>query len=502
MNLSFDPFEAGPRLTDTPHGDAGRQAVDALRGYAFQLYGSALAWLGLNEGEDLYLEVAEDYAVAAADALRAVQAKDTEGSGPVTLNSSGVKQAIESLVDLTERNPQRAVYLRYLSTSPIGVERASSDRVEGMAGLLYWSRVAQGNAGPLRRRLSQLGLTERATRFIDARSDDALRNDLIARLTWDCGCGGIDDIRAEIEASLSQAGRHGAPIEADELGRATSALVEQVLMTAIEPAPRRRRLTPEDRARTIRRATYISLPSGDYRKLMSAALGGMVPAGGPAVASAAMPGWLILVNELPLPRRALARGALIDTIEAALRSWNMAVVSGGTGMGKSVLTRLTAERIGGDWLLADLRDMEAPVVAERLASLLGQTANLQARGVILDDLDAWEDRSVDRNLALLCAALRRHGRACLVTTHHDPVCSTLEAMGADAGAVLQAPYLTASEAAELIALAGGDGATWGPAVHLMSGGGPPATGTSLCRGPHGPRLAARGAHGLSQRAPR
>lgn len=77
MTLSFDPFEAGPRLTDTPRGDAVRQ-IDALRGYAFQLCGSALAWLGLDEGEQLYLEVAEDYAVAAADALRAVQAKDTE----------------------------------------------------------------------------------------------------------------------------------------------------------------------------------------------------------------------------------------------------------------------------------------------------------------------------------------------------------------------------------------------------------------------------------------
>src|SRR6267378_2917863 len=114
-----DTFAIGPRLSDAPQGDVTRQAVAALRGYAFQLYGSVLAWLELKVGEALFLEVAEDYAVVAQDALKAVQAKETRGSGTVTLNSAGIKDAINSFVDLTNRNPKRKVSLRYFTTSPI-----------------------------------------------------------------------------------------------------------------------------------------------------------------------------------------------------------------------------------------------------------------------------------------------------------------------------------------------------------------------------------------------
>jgi hypothetical protein len=49
---AIDGFSTGPRLSDAPQGDVARQAVAALRGYAFQLYGSVLAWLELKEGED------------------------------------------------------------------------------------------------------------------------------------------------------------------------------------------------------------------------------------------------------------------------------------------------------------------------------------------------------------------------------------------------------------------------------------------------------------------
>jgi len=121
-----DGFSTGPRLSDAPQGDVARQAVAALRGYAFQLYGSLLAWLELKDGEELFLEVAEDYAVVAREALKAVQAKETRASGTVTLNTSGVKEAINSFVDLCHRNPERKVSLRYFTTSLIGLEKEAT----------------------------------------------------------------------------------------------------------------------------------------------------------------------------------------------------------------------------------------------------------------------------------------------------------------------------------------------------------------------------------------
>ena len=46
-------FNAGPRLLEGPSGDPTTQAVAALRGYAYQLYVSGIAWLGLKEDQDL-----------------------------------------------------------------------------------------------------------------------------------------------------------------------------------------------------------------------------------------------------------------------------------------------------------------------------------------------------------------------------------------------------------------------------------------------------------------
>jgi hypothetical protein len=111
-------------FSDEPSGDATRQAVASLRGYTYQIYASALAWFELKEGEFLWLEVSEDYATVAQDALRAVQVKDTVASGTVTLRSQSVKDAIDGFVDLVERNKDRRVTLRFLTTSSIGWSRS------------------------------------------------------------------------------------------------------------------------------------------------------------------------------------------------------------------------------------------------------------------------------------------------------------------------------------------------------------------------------------------
>jgi hypothetical protein len=50
-------FDAGPRLNDSPAGDEAAQAIASLRGYAYQLYMSGLAWVDLKTDQVLYLEV-------------------------------------------------------------------------------------------------------------------------------------------------------------------------------------------------------------------------------------------------------------------------------------------------------------------------------------------------------------------------------------------------------------------------------------------------------------
>jgi hypothetical protein len=74
-----------------PSGDPSAQAVPLLRGYAHQLYASGLDRLELDQKEELYLEVAEDYAIAAGEAFRILQVR--EMSAKITINSGKVRDA-------------------------------------------------------------------------------------------------------------------------------------------------------------------------------------------------------------------------------------------------------------------------------------------------------------------------------------------------------------------------------------------------------------------------
>ena len=87
---------------EPPAGDPVAQAVASLRGYAYQLYASGLAWRDLKPGEELYLEVAEDYAVATGEALRAVQVRNTTET--VTLNAEGARSSGSSLAQRSARD--------------------------------------------------------------------------------------------------------------------------------------------------------------------------------------------------------------------------------------------------------------------------------------------------------------------------------------------------------------------------------------------------------------
>ena len=180
-----DIFSPGSSSQLVPQGDPARQAVASLRGYAYQVLATALAWLDIDEHSQIYLEVAEDYAIVAKDAILGVQVKDTERSGSVTLNSASVRDAITNFVDALERNPDISVDLRFFTTSDIGTEQAIADRPGNMAGLLYWKRSAGGaNICPLRKILESDKFPDKVRQFSKDRDDEQLRHQLR-------GCPGI-----------------------------------------------------------------------------------------------------------------------------------------------------------------------------------------------------------------------------------------------------------------------------------------------------------------------
>ncbi len=221
-------------------GDPTKQAINALRGYAYQIYVSAIAWLQLRENQELYLEVAEDYAVAANGALNAVQVKDTAASGSVTLGSSQAAALLDSLIQLKQRNPDRRVSVRLLSTSRIGLEKRKNLQVEDGPALEYWRKAAAGaDVTPLRASLENAPLSPETISYIAALDDAQLRQVILQCVHWDCGQPPLAAVRAELEQMLVGFAWDHGQIPPSEAGNLTAPILEHLLMNCSEAGSRK-----------------------------------------------------------------------------------------------------------------------------------------------------------------------------------------------------------------------------------------------------------------------
>jgi len=457
-------FGSGPRL-DAPQGDAARQAVAALRGYAYQLYASGLAWLALGDGAVLHLEVAEDYAVATQQALVGTQVKDTAGSGSITLQSAGVRAAIDAYVDLVARNPDRKVSLHYLTTSQIGLERENARRVHGTPALHYWRRAAAGaDLTPLRALVASLDLKEATRTHLASLSDQAFRHDFLQHIHWDCGAPGLADIRADLEAGLIEYVATARRLSSHTARNLTSSILERILLTAVS-----------SEGRALRRADLLALI--DKAALVAVPIEQLADAfqGPGAISTISRGGFLAPASDLPLPGIHAPREALVAAIDAGRRACGLAIMSGATGLGKSLTARCVAARSGESWSIADFRHLPPAETAARLAHLQGELAASPATHVILDDLNEMDDPAVRDAFVRVLASLRRRDRTAIVTTYRAPANTTLHQLAPGATPPVEMPYLEEEEVAGLVAAMGSDAKYAGPVYRAAANGHPQLT---------------------------
>lgn len=454
-------FTSGPRLTDGVEGDPRRQAVASLRGYAYQLYATALAWIGLPTGNELYLEVAEDYAVLSQGGVEAVQVRDTAASGGLTLRSAGVAQTITSFVDLARRNAGQRLTLRYLTTAAVTTERAAEDRPAGLAGLDYWRQAAAGaDVAPLRSTLERLDLGAEAARFIAERDDEALRADLLRRIHWDCGASDLGGLRRELEAAVLERGVSVGGFTIAEARTLVAEILDAVLATIVSGA--RRILTPPRMQDLLERASHASVPRRQLEALTQGAAGGFVREAP-----------LRSEDDTPLPALLAPRHQAVGELAGRVRLEGMALVCGATGMGKTLLARLATRAIGGDWRVADFAGLDAVQSAQRLGALLGALAVTPFDGIILDDLNATDTPEVAVRLARLRAALMRRDRLCLITAYRAPSARLRSELAISPGAPQEVGDLAEAEVHDLIAAAGGEAAQWTRAIYVATAAGHP-----------------------------
>ncbi|MCG2575862.1 hypothetical protein LZ012_02500 [Dechloromonas sp. XY25] len=461
-------FTAGESLSAID-GDPSRQAVASLRGYAYQLYASSIAWVALQSGEELLLEVAEDYATLVGNVLNGVQVKDTARSSSLTINNEDVQVALDGFVDLVERNPTREVHLRYLTTSEIGVEREKADRAAGEGVLTYWRKAAaMADVLPLRSALMASSISARVKRFISSRTDEQLRNDLLRRIHWDTGSQPLEDLERELAASLVEFASDRLRVSPRDCDALPGVVVTHILQAIVKTGSGRH-LRQTDLLRLCETATKMTLAKSSIESLLAqlstSSGGGHISIGGRSI--------LEVETSYPTLKNVLSRPNVTDPINAVLKSTGAVFVVGGSGLGKTTNARNVARMLGGTWLVLPLADRSAQETEHILATALAQGLQREFSGLIVDDINEIEDSTVCRRFSQLLTAIRRRDAVCIATAYREPTTRSLDTCGLSMEHVVRVPNLDQDEVAQLVSIAGGDVGRSARLVFLLSSMGHP-----------------------------
>ncbi len=381
-----------------PKGNLAREAIDSLRGYVYQIYQSALAWIELEPNEFLFLEVAEDYSVVAKDSLRGVQVKETSHS--VTINSEDIIASIDSFVDLRQKNPKLHVELRHLTTSIIGKEKSAAHRIGNKPILETWRAIAKvGDVKPLKKILDASKLSKKTKAYIRNLNDTEFREDFLKRIHFDCGAPDskyiVRLLRSKLlELLMKRGGVHS------QLDGCLSNLLFVLLQKAVKKEDRfvDRDLLEE----LLARSTQIPVNRAQFEvqsNLINKALQASAPQTKNMVTTRLVEPRPI--DEVPFPPAIANRTSEIDNIISSLTRYGLSWIFGSAGVGKTIGAKIAARRLGGNWAGINLRSLNADQVNAVLSVAIDRLTTQKIDGFLIDDLECvFEPYIVDMLLYL------------------------------------------------------------------------------------------------------
>lgn len=439
-----------------------------MHGFRYQLLQSLGAWLNLRPGEELWLEVSEDYAViSAAGGDNAVQVKASRATGGPTrysLQSADVRGALSRFWSRASASP--GARLTFVANGSVAVERHWAFP-GGVGGLAYWGLATRGaDTAPLRAALSALFEGELLGQWLAGTpSDEEFRERLLRRVTWALDAADINELTDQLRDQVGAVYLERAlPVSAVNTG--LRALSDYIFDVACRTDPGERRLTVLDRQGAIEQ-TIVSL---NLARLMGA-----------AERDAADNSQSVLVGEVGSGSASLvSRVETIRSISTGVDAEPLVWLHGGHGAGKSTLARLLARHYGGRWLALDLR----PVQRDRGGALAAWRELLRAiaadgvpDGVILDDFDDAAVEALSGRIAAISQQLAERGARVVVTATQPASAARLAALGASVRANVAAPYFSDAEIRDLVDRAPAPEATlvdaWALFIRLASGGGHP-----------------------------
>lgn len=455
-----------------PQGDVSREAIDSLSGYAYQIYQSALAWLDLSESEFLYVEVAEDFAVAAKDNLTAVQVKKTKGK--VTINSDDIIMTIDGFVTLVENNSTLQVKMVHLTTSVITKEQSKCFRIGQTPFLESWKALSRaGDVAPLREILANSKLADKTKKYIESLDEQRFRTEFLQRISFECGALNVDIVYRLLLNKLSALiiARGGSYSQSE--GCLSNMLIF-LLKLSTQKSDRK-----TDRARLeefIEKATHIPVNKAIFeQQLMSQGL--LAPVLG--VSGNISPGQQLVgcmhsVNKIPLPAVIASRQGQVDEVTSALNRFAMSWIYGASGVGKTLSAKLATKTSKDNWNILNLRGLDKDQTALKItyaAELLSQS---KKGGLILDDLDNLTTQSVNDAVLYLYFVCDNYRLPLIVTAFQPPSTEFLHLVGLSNEFVIHISEFKKEDIEEIL---NGKGVrcprNWVNYIYLVSGGGHP-----------------------------
>ena len=456
----------------TPMGDPSREAIASLRGYVYQIYQSALAWTELKDDELLYLEVAEDFAVVAEGALKAVQVKNT--AGRVTINSKDIIATIDSFVELQDKNPGLKVIIRHLTTSAIGIERKREHRIGGAATLDAWRNLAKaGELSDLRRVLGESKLSRKSKDFVKSLDDEDLRERFLKRIHFDCGAPDSGLVARQINSRISK-----LLIDRGGVYSQTQTCVADILLTllklSINPNRDERRVDRNGLEERLEAATQVTLNRADFETLIRQVNEALPAAISPETSLASARHFRPSpVADTPLPEQLASREKDIRPLQQILESVGLCWIAGAAGMGKTVSARVLGHKNGGDWASINLRGQPSEQVARKLIQAADSMKDFGLRGLIVDDLGSVKEPSVLDSLHYLVHSANHSDVLLVINSSDSPTSDFLFTCNLQAGIARTLSEFTEEDIQEIVAKHGVSSAHWAKYIHLVSGGGHP-----------------------------
>lgn len=435
-------------------GNPRRQAVDALRGYEYQIWHTVHDWLDLKDDALLFVEGAEDFDVVSATSATASQIKDTKAN--VTLRSPAVIEAIGHFWQLQKGHPGTRLLFRFVTRSDVGVEQ-DNPFGKGVAGLDLWRRSANQPAairalsGFL---VSESKLPSELIQFLKAGAPEDVYAKLIAPIVWETKSPHVEIVEEAVRRKLILHGESRVPpIPPSEASKVVSRLLKEVFSIATKK--NNRRLDFARFLEIFEEETTERVPRQELASLRTLATSSVLPLtslGLPDSATSFQTCVPIEANIPPTPADIALRSKVVNELLTALQELGFLVLVGSAGTGKTTLAKLTAAKCGGSWLWINFSTVEAqqyPYALRSLALLLER--DTEANSILLDDvhLPPQLSRQLEDYIAgILYTILQRKGR--LVVTSQKPLPHRLSKhLGLQERSTQVAPALAPEEIADL-----------------------------------------------------